>query len=723
MLEQYIDYTAMAEYYISSERELSRDNDIKAKKLLNIDWKNRISNGQFIVYWFKNSNGDRCPNAQGVLAILQDIVLKNYPYIFDFERNLTENQLKLTSGKTSALYGITGAGTGPIKGIEKIILSSVWGIDRYWVSTPTLSISRMKNSIEKAIEKAFEQTGNISIRELYLILEEDYGFAPSNLSAFIAGFLLKEYANDPYRASDSMGSTESMRPDKMAEMLGNYIGNAALNKYKDTYIVKMTADEMAFYDLTEKAWDIKPNSMSSTDQAARAVEVKMRSLGLPIWCLADIDDYDIFEIVEKYIEVVKKEGREAHQIAVEIGKIARGRPNLAENLSRLLTKEKCQKGILSFLKGFEGGSILVLAKEIGAKDLIVEDIRKVFEDVKHSWLWDEPSGKEQIKQLAVEYSIVKESNGILNVNTNSLETCFKNWRDGLNFTTISWEAVKSRYPKAGNLFDYLFKVYQNSEILPEALKIIDTGLKENRSDVVSVLHNEQSLFIDIYNPYLDGFDDKEIVAIKSKLRNGMFSLSKTECNSLVKSAAEEFRKEQKKTQLFSYWEEKTGSKNPRDWSKKEELPILCLVETNDFDKAKKFFDILNRSYLTEIEINTAFDYLKKTKIFSMMGNEDKKADAFKKCLLGKYRYILTDIKKVKNKLSRLSIDPYDWLDNPRVKQEIENYALAEYNAGGSDKVLKTIDDLDDKKVKQYLKKLIKENIRVGMEIMAKETGE
>jgi hypothetical protein len=63
-----------------------------------------------------------------------------------------------------------------------------------------------------------------------------------------------------------------MTQDKLAEMIGNYIGKTP----KPTYIVKMTAEEMAFYELTEKAWDIAPNSCSSAGQAAIAVTAKMR---------------------------------------------------------------------------------------------------------------------------------------------------------------------------------------------------------------------------------------------------------------------------------------------------------------------------------------------------------------------------------------------------------------------------------------------------------------
>jgi hypothetical protein len=49
---------------------------------------------------------------------------------------------------------------------------------------------------------------------------------------------------------------------------------------------------------------------------------------------------------------------------------------------------------------------------------------------------------------------------------------------------------------------------------------------------------------------------------------------------------------------------------------------------------------------------------------------------------------------------------------------VKQLAEAEYNAGGSDKVLLKIDEMDDVQVKQYLKRLIKDSITVGMEILA-----
>ena len=79
-----------------------------------------------------------------------------------------------------------------------------------------------------------------------------------------------------------------------------------------------------------------------------AVAGKMRGLGLPVWCLAEVDNYGVYDVIQKYIELVQKEGYEAHKKAIEIGKIAIAKPTLSENLASLLTEENCRQGMLQF---------------------------------------------------------------------------------------------------------------------------------------------------------------------------------------------------------------------------------------------------------------------------------------------------------------------------------------------------------------------------------------
>lgn len=713
--EQYVDYSAMAMYYNGNNNSASRESSDKARHVLDQDWKNRIYNGQFIVYTYANQEGEKLGNGQGVTSVLQTIVTTKFNYIFDFTRGLTEAQLKLTpTVKASAKSGIVQSTSGVVAGIEKHVLSNVWKVDKYWEahSTATLPISKIKVEIDNLIEDAFNRDGQISIGEIYDFLEEKFGFAPCNLSAFLAGFLLKEYGGEPFRYSDSSGGHESMTQDKLAEMLGNYVGKTP----KPTYIVKMTAEEMAFYELTEKAWDIAPNSCSSAVQAAIAVTAKMRGFGLPVWCLAEVDNYGVYDIVQKYIELIQKEGNEAHKIAVEIGKIATVKTTLPENLAALLTGENCQKGMREFLTSFEGGKILSLAAEISASGNVLSDIRALFA-VKHSCLWDRQTGEDEIRKLLTDYGVVKESNILLSVMSNSRSEAFKEWRERLKFIGVSREALLAKFPTLTKVLNTLLKIYQQSDILPDQLKMFLSELTTHGVEIRNLLNNEKKIFTEVYTPYLEDLSDSDIIEIKSKLPTGMFELPKTDCNTKVKTTVEEFRKNQLKTQMFKLWKEKTGTKNPREWSSLYRTPILCCVSENEFEAAKKTFDTLNRNWSTDAEIKVALEFLETTRLFEALADENKRNAAFERDIVGEYRPLLQNMEDVKDALERLSVDTYDWRENPSVKNKVKQLAEAEYNAGGSDKALMKIDEMPDTKLKQYLKRLVRENMTVGIEII------
>ena len=718
--EQYVDFSAMAMYYQGSNNTSSRESSDKAKRVLDQDWKNRIYNGQFVVYTYANQEGEKLGNGQGVASVLQTIVTTKFPYVFDFAKSLTEAQLKITPAmKQSAKSGISQTTSGVVVGVEKHVLPTVWKIDRYWENpmTASLPISKIKVEVDKRIKVEFDRDGQISIDDIYGFLEGTYGFAPCNLSSFIAGFLLKEYGGEPFRYSDSSGGHEPMTPDKLAEMLGNYIGK----KPKPTYIVKMTVEERAFYELTEKAWGIKSNSCSSASQAAIAVNAKMRGLGLPIWCLEAVDATGIFDVVQQYIELVQKEGHEAHKKAVVIGKIASAKPTLADNLQALLTSENCQKGMREYLRSFEGGKVMKLATEIGAENNVIADIRSLF-GVKHSCLWDKQTGEDEIRKLLTQYSVVKESNTILNAAAHSLTEADKGWRERLKFIGISREALRAKCPALATVLDTLLKICKQEDILPEQLKAFHTELVQHGSEIRELLNNDRRAFAEVYEPYLEDLSDNDIAEVKSKLQTGLFELPKTDCNIKVKEAAEEFRKNQLKSQLFRLWKDKTGTRNPSEWSSRNRTPILCCVSEAEYEKAKKAFETLNRNWGTDSEIRVALAFLESTTLFDILADEEKRNEAFKRDIVGEYSTLLPDLDKVRDKLDHLSVDTYDWRDNPSVKSKVKQLAEAEYNAGGSDQVLLKIDEMDDAQLKQYLKRLVKDSITVGIEILANRGG-
>ena len=202
-----------------------------------------------------------------------------------------------------------------------------------------------------------------------------------------------------------------------------------------------------------------------------------------------------------------------------------------------------------------------------------------------------------------------------------------------------------------------------------------------------MLNNDRRAFAEVYESYLEDLSDNNIADVKSKLQTGLFELPKTDCNVKVKEAAEEFRKNQLKSQLFRLWKDKTGTKNPREWSSRYRTPILCCVSEAEYEKAKKAFETLNRNWGTDSEIKAALAFLESTTLFGILADDEKRNAAFKRDIVGEYSPLLPDLDKVRNILDRLSVETYEWRDNPSVKSKVKQLAEAEYNAGGSDKVL------------------------------------
>lgn len=78
---------------------------------------------------------------------------------------------------------------------------------------------------------------------------------PCNLSAFIMGFILKEYTTVTFSWSDGL-TNDILNVNKLKEMIDEVIRLEITPnpRYKDKYIVAMTDEEKAFNEITSAAF-------------------------------------------------------------------------------------------------------------------------------------------------------------------------------------------------------------------------------------------------------------------------------------------------------------------------------------------------------------------------------------------------------------------------------------------------------------------------------------
>lgn len=226
-------------------------------------------------------------------------------------------------------------------------------------------------------------------------------------------------------------------------------------------------------------------------------------------------------------------------------------------------------------------------------------------------------------------------------------------------------------------------------------------------------------FVEVYEPYLVGFSPEECEDIKNSITDDMFALSATKSNAVVKKAADAYRKGQVKNQLYKLWSDRTGgTKSPKQWSEKYKTPILCCVDSEIYGEAKKAFSVLNSSFQSESDIKAALEFCEKATFFDKLSDDEFRDKCFMRCIVGNYARLLPDVTAIRNTLEDIDIEPYDWNDDPRIKQKIQEMASVEYNAGGSDIAISTIDSMPVEQLKEWLKTLAINDMELGVKIIS-----
>ena len=212
--------------------------------------------------------------------------------------------------------------------------------------------------------------------------------------------------------------------------------------------------------------------------------------------------------------------------------------------------------------------------------------------------------------------------------------------------------------------------------------------------------------------------DEEIKEVFATIPAGSFTYEKADYLNTVEAKVKAYKEGLKSAKLKKLWRDKTGTDTPRAWSKKNKMPILCLVPDAEIAKAKTAFGAVNRAKSDEATIDKAMEYLSTAKFFDFLADDTALDKAFRDGIIKSYAVMLTDIQEVKDYLdSRITADPFDWFGLPEVDKKLRQMAEAKYNQGGCDRALAKIDEMDISDVKKYLKDLIKDNMIVGMEII------
>jgi len=732
--DQYIENMANSNYHRKKDNNLANQYERNAKDILK-KWKNRIVNSEFIIYRKGKPEGERLSNLDALTDKLRIINKEMYPCGIESEYSVIDNMfisnslgLGVECGATQITKNTFRSGNVATK-LENA-LDGAWEIEEYWKQKPSLLISKIKLAINQKIEEAFESEGEISISRIYDSMKEyPFGFMPCNLTAFIVGFVLKEYSVDAYLWSDKLTS-EPMSVTKLKEMVDEVIKlqitpNA---RYKEKYIVAQSQDQKAFVEITSLAFDIPSNLCSSVEQARDRIRNKMKELSFPIWCLKYIvsnvsikcDKTTLISLIDYYSGIANNNNmgvlKNETEIALSIGRLYSENKALADDLKLLLTKENCMAGMLEYLKEFESGKVVSLAEEVGDNGQYINVLRKKFDADAANWVWNVETAEQKIREVITEYRIVVESNKVIQ-RTNAFNDTIHEWCEKCNYIRISYEASKNYLDEIGPFLEMLVSIKKSGVLLDSQKNKFLELLSVNGENFKNFLSNQVDLFKCVCDYYVGSFTDNEAKDFFNTLPTGLFIREKSDYNNTIAVKVEEYKKSLGKEKLKILWKNKTDTISPREWSSRYKTPILCMVDTSEVECARAAFEAVNRNKPETADIDKALEYLESAKFYDKLNSEEERNQAFQEKIIKTFTVMLTDIEEVRAYLIRSVGDSYDWYMNETVEKKLKQMAEAKYDAGGCDKALEKIDSMEVTDLKHYLKDLIKLNMVVGMEII------
>ena len=361
--------------------------------------------------------------------------------------------------------------------------------------------------------------------------------------------------------------------------------------------------------------------------------------------------------------------------------------------------------------------MLQLAEEVGDNGQYINVLKSKFDADAANWVWNQETAEQKIREVILEYQIIAESNKVIS-KTTSFKNTISEWCDKCSYIRISYPAAKNYLDSFGTFLEMLYNVKKSGVILDSQKQKFHDLLVANAENFRTFYANQFDLFKQVCEFYLEGFSDDEIKEIYNTIPTGSLVKDKTEYTNIVNDKVEEYKRNSKSAKLKKLWKEKTNTDTPREWSKKYKMPILCMVDDSDIQRAKAAFGAVNKTHPDGLSIDNAIAYFSTATFFTKLEDENVRDRAFVSSIIKGYDIMLTNIEEVKQYLdSRITADAYDWFGLPEVEKKLKQMAEAKYNQGGCDKALEKIDNMELADVKRYLKDLIKDDMIVGMAII------
>jgi len=731
--ENFIKCKVKSNYFLNIDLNQARLNESQAKAVIDT-WKTKINNTTIKLY----SQNIRPISLIGIGQFslrLNEINAKIYPYGLEV---ITSSDRMFSLSGYKETVPVMGMDKMPIPAnfnylqvfMKKMEEDNIWHNAKYFTAMPAHTLSKMKIAVENLITENFNARSSVAIIDIWNVLKEKpFGLLSCIGSAFVMGFLLKEYADRGYYKKDSISNNVPLTHDNLADMI---VGIIKGRKNTDTlYIVKMTEEHELFCKYSGEIFKLLSERQNSIQDVMKGIKVVLPNTDFPLWALKDyIKKHDdlglaaetipVIDLYCKFISINKESGQDETKIAEKIVRLFKKDAGIKEYLRKMFNGNNLKTGMDYYICDYKP-QLVALADRLGAgKEYIGEIKNKLVTD--SSWLWEKGDIDNQIEEVYLDYRLVDAVNKILFQPVSKLDSAANAIRNRISAIKMPFEFFKGYYPELNKLFFDLINIYKTDSFM-EINKTAFLRELEDKADLFNNFYSkQQQVFKTGINDLLKTeLSDEEITYLYTKTESEAILKPLNDYEQALKQVLASYQKNKKYEELLEKWRSVSNTISPAEWSLNNKIPVLCLFET-EIQEAKQVFDLINagRAAITSDDtIEQAITFLNTNSTINLLGDKEKCDHIFKDFVSGEYDLLITDVNEIKILLyERLGSNVYDWLIRKNfIDAIVKEFATKKYITGYYYKVFDKIDKLSTEQLKIYLKDLIKNEPLVGIKIM------
>jgi len=542
--------------------------------------------------------------------------------------------------------------------------------------------------LAKFIKGEFEQGAKISLDKLWAALQQPpFGYYNSLTAEVFLGLVLRFFVKGSPRALfnwlDSQNNTNEPTAQNLASMINKMMNGGTLNNY----LLSGSAVWQKFKPYAKDVFGLNDSKCVSEAETRKFATVKIIEIGVPFWSLKYVSaeklggseaKVNIEKLTDAFCDFIYKMSEDQERVMETVLEFFHGRGQLRKVMAETIVDKNTMYMAFKHFIFTESTEIKTLygALSLTDKDLF-DSISGYLQRAINTWLENEVRAK--LPELATELSVISTLNTALGITVKTYKSVQEILKNKFENMPIPGEVVETLSYSWIPAMKLLRRISTTPwQEMAEISGLLDT-LRVYAKPAWDILSHPKRILETIISKRNISYSDEEIDAIYTPFRSKPMPYeTKVEVfNDALDKQLDNISSCRNIADIKRLWNEKTKTKDIRDWCNKENCPIVWLFDGLDSTNIATIVAVYDDKQLDRNALECALIFMQNNNL-AILSDKKAIADSFFANIGETYReafqtYSDTLYARLKTSDTLLS-DVYSWSEKvPQIRKILDEF--------------------------------------------------